>query len=215
MMSKWLVVGISGATCSGKTTLSQSLLAELQKPNNNMLSPNVTLNEVKILNQDDYFLQVDDPRHTIIPNLGHLNWELLSALDMKKMSDDIQAIIRKSCIQTQNTNNYESAFQSNHIQLNILIIEGFLIYNHPFTYEICDIKLHLNLDYSVCFERRRNRVYDPPDVPGYFEQIVWPHYLKNFEEFRKNNKIKILDGSCSKENILCSALTNIKHFKVI
>ena len=30
----------------------------------------------------------------------------------------------------------------------------------------------------------RERHYNPPDVPGYFEKVVWPHYVQFFNEIK-------------------------------
>jgi nicotinamide/nicotinate riboside kinase len=71
MSSKILIIGISGVTCGGKTTLAYKL---------NKMFPTS-----KLISQDDYFLDVDDPRHTWITELNHINFDILSSLDMEKM----------------------------------------------------------------------------------------------------------------------------------
>lgn len=77
----WVVVGISGVTCGGKTTFAAAL---------HNIFP-----DASIINQDVYFLQPDDARHTRIPSLNHLNWEILSALDMDKMRSDIKEVLSR------------------------------------------------------------------------------------------------------------------------
>lgn len=77
----WVVVGISGVTCGGKTTFAAALHG---------LFP-----DASIIHQDMYFLQPDDARHTQIPSLSHLNWEILSALDMDKMRNDIKEVLSR------------------------------------------------------------------------------------------------------------------------
>ncbi|XP_076395731.1 nicotinamide riboside kinase [Megachile rotundata] len=78
-LKKWFIIGISGATCSGKTSVTNRLREELK-------------NSVTI-NQDTYFWPIDDPRHTKIPELNHLNWEIMSSMDMDKMRSDIFKLI--------------------------------------------------------------------------------------------------------------------------
>lgn len=77
----WVVVGISGVTCGGKTTFATALRD---------LFP-----DASIVHQDKYFLQPDDARHTRIRSLNHLNWEIPSALDMDKMRSDIKRILSR------------------------------------------------------------------------------------------------------------------------
>lgn len=61
-METWLVIGISGVTNGGKTTLAKSLeayfTAHLHKT---FFKENLILNKVVALCQDDYFLPVDSP----------------------------------------------------------------------------------------------------------------------------------------------------------
>ena len=80
---------------------------------------------------------------------------------------------------------------------NIVIVEGFLIFNHDELMKLCDLKFFATLDYVTCAERRKLRSYDPPDVPGYFDQTVYPYYIKNLADMTKldaNNQICYLDG---------------------
>ncbi|KAJ8969151.1 hypothetical protein NQ314_001892 [Rhamnusium bicolor] len=74
-----IIIGISGVTCGGKTTTATQL---------NNIFPNS-----KIFSQDDYFLDVEDPRHVWIPELNHINFDILTSLDMEKMHDDILKFI--------------------------------------------------------------------------------------------------------------------------
>lgn len=39
-------------------------------------------------------------------------------------------------------------------------------------------RYYLVLEYGECFSRRALRLYEPPDVAGYFETCVWPEHLK-------------------------------------
>ena len=79
MRKDWVVVGISGVTCGGKTTLAESLRK--------------TFNNTVVISQDDYFLPENDPRHVFIPQLNYSNWDILSALDMDKMRRDVNTVL--------------------------------------------------------------------------------------------------------------------------
>ncbi|KAK2490531.1 hypothetical protein MC885_013708, partial [Smutsia gigantea] len=61
-------------------------------------------------------------------------------------------------------------------EISILIIEGFLLFNY--------------------------KVYEPPDVPGYFDGHVWPMYLKHRQEVEDLPwEIVYLDGTKSEEDL--------------
>lgn len=39
------------------------------------------------------------------------------------------------------------------------------------------------------------RKYEPPDVPGYFEQYVWPAYELHVEQIVRSPRYSVLDGT--------------------
>jgi nicotinamide/nicotinate riboside kinase len=205
-MEQWLVIGISGVTCSGKTTLAQQLHKYLKEKSGHELKAGIELNRVELLNQDVYFRSVDDPKHQKIEKLNHLNWEIIESINMDKMIADIMEVLGKkfylyrtrssalmTCAHQENLFNLHYVvnqaftrtssrgtdgtmfFNDDHCNfkkivkhnnlLNILILEGFLIFNHAVTFDLCNIKYHLHVPYEVCYSRRKKRCYDPPDVP--------------------------------------------------
>jgi len=177
-MSKWFVIGISGATCSGKSTLADKIRDNFPTS--------------VIVRQDDYFLPLNDLRHVKIQELNHINWELITSLDMQKMYSDIQKILRSLG---------KNATDSK----KLLILDGFLLFKHKAITDLCDRKYFLTLTKKQCWERRKNRIYEPPDVPGYFDKIVWPEFVKYKNEVIRNNElyeiITFIDGSKNMEEI--------------
>lgn len=178
MSKQWFVVGISGATCSGKSSLADKI-------HNNF--PTSIL-----LRQDDYFLLPDDPRHIKIQELNHINWELITSLDMQKMYSNVIKIL-----QSPGRNATDSKM--------LLILDGFLLFKHKAITDLCDCKYFLTLTKEQCWERRKNRIYEPPDVPGYFDKIVWPEFVTYKNEVIRNSElyenITFIDGSKDVEEI--------------
>ncbi|KAF6202731.1 hypothetical protein GE061_003133 [Apolygus lucorum] len=144
------------------------------------------------IKQDDYFLAEDDPRHVIIQGLNHQNWELITSVDMDKMVEDIVGTLAMDPP-----------------ELRLLILDGFLLFADPRTASACHLKIYLELDYETCRARRNQRTYDPPDVPGYFDQVVWPEAenAKHFM-FSKNSDIVVLDGKLP-EHVIVDILKKI------
>lgn len=181
---KVLVVGISGVTCSGKTTTAM----ELKK-----ILPDAT-----DFCQDDYYWPVDSPKHVWIPELNHINFDIVESLDMEKMTQDVaEQIKEESCkilipkesnphlIHCFASKKFEDLFKIKESQAHIIIVEGFCIFNHPPLAEICDLKYYFTLEYEECYQRRIRRVYEPPDCPGFFEKCAWPEHLKQIAEVRE------------------------------
>lgn len=178
MSKQWLVVGISGATCSGKSTLVNKIYDNF--PTSIMVR------------QDDYFLPPDDPRHVKIQELNHMNWELITSLDIQKMYSDVIRILQSP---GKNATDLKT----------LLILDGFLLFKHKPIADLCDRKYFLTLTKEHCWQRRKNRVYDPPDVPGYFDKIVWPEYVKHKNEIVQDKElyesITFIDGTKDMEKI--------------
>lgn len=188
MLENWLVIGISGVTCGGKTTLATSL---------SELLPNS-----KVISQDDYFLDVNDPRHTWILELNHINFDIISSLDMEQMHMDILATLRNrdsapngKVIPVPNSMlDVKELIKIRNVK--VLIIEGFCIFNYKAIAGLCDVKYFFTLSEEECYRRRMKRVYEPPDCPGYFEQCAWPEYLRILEEVRNTVKdVVYFDGA--------------------
>lgn len=187
----WFIIGISGATCSGKTSLARKLHENLK---NSIL-----------IEQDTYFLPLDDPRHTWIPKLNHINFDILSSLDMEKMHSDILKFVNEK--PQGNSTSLEN-------ETKVLIVEGFLIFDYKPISDLCNLKYFLTLTKAECWNRRALRVYDPPDVPGYFDEIVWPEYLKHKDEVTNNKdlfkSIKFFDGTQSQDQVYANVYNEIE-----
>lgn len=159
------------------------------------------------LNITNYF------RHVWCETLKHINWELVTAFDNDLLADDVDSeskrkieVIDKNLLERgQNelkeylksgkpvlinselevAGDFLKIFESFREQVSLVAVEGITIFNHPRTQKLFRRKFFLTLDYQTCSSRRVRRKYDPPDVPGYFETVVWPEYVKILEEVRQ------------------------------
>ncbi|KAG8595794.1 hypothetical protein GDO81_001636 [Engystomops pustulosus] len=187
---KTFIVGIGGVTNGGKTTLAHSL----QK-----LLPNCSL-----ICQDNYF---KPEAEVATDDRGFKQYDVLEALEMEAMMSDILSRIT----QHKGTEQPQTSQEKCDPSVHFLIIEGFLLYHYKPLDEVFDQRYFLTVPYEECKRRRSTRVYDPPDPPGYFDGHVWPMYIKHKEEMNKlQNKIVFLDGTKTKEEILCYVFTDIK-----
>ncbi|CAD0250788.1 unnamed protein product [Spodoptera exigua] len=188
--SNWVVIGIGGVTCGGKTSLARRLRGALRP--------------ARVVHQDAYFLADDSPRHVYIPELRHNNYDILAALDMDRMMADVAAILRGDLKEddARVPNEVPSALSlqapAEPFSLpgkQFLILEGLTVLNYPAIMELCDLRYYFVLEYEECLRRRLYRLYDPPDVPGYFELCVWPEHIKYRAEVEKDQRVKFLDGT--------------------
>lgn len=170
-MSHWVIVGISGVTNGGKSTLTKRLAEQL---------PGTT----RVLNQDDYFYPTDSPHHIPCPGgLSHHNWDVITSIDMCKMMKDIRKIVESDQRGKDFTKRDSPSSLTNHIsrpatgtRRSVLLLDGYVLFGNTQLAGLCDLRYFLTLTREQCWKRRRTRVYDPPDPPGYFDLCVWPMY---------------------------------------
>lgn len=103
------VVALCGVTCSGKTSIAKLLADRYRKMNGSSNPSNETAHNnnsisdakfkgdicVKTIFMDDYFLPESDTRHILVPELNHINWELMTSLDIEKMVADVTSEIER------------------------------------------------------------------------------------------------------------------------
>lgn len=189
-MAQWVVVGVSGVTCSGKTTIAQLLHHKLPGPS-------------KLLTQDFYFYPEDSSHHVPAPaGLNHHNWEVTTSVDIEKMLKDIRAILgsppsrfKDPPLEDSSSGGDEDTTRLSTFTKAVLLIDGFLLFGYHELYEMCDLRYFITLSRSECWQRRQHRHYEPPDPPGYFHHCVWPEYEKHLQYVSTLHGIRFLDGT--------------------
>ncbi|XP_030214288.1 nicotinamide riboside kinase 1 isoform X2 [Gadus morhua] len=129
---------------------------------------------------------------------GFKQYDLLDALHMDKMMEEIYSWWRDPQSYHQSTC---ATTEAGRTEVFVVIVEGFLIFNHRPLNELMNKKYFLEIPYDECQNRRCSRVYTPPDPPGYFDGHVWPMYLKNRQEMQLQG-IVFLDGLKSEAELL-------------
>uniref|UniRef100_A0A8D8Y8H0 Nicotinamide riboside kinase 1 n=1 Tax=Cacopsylla melanoneura TaxID=428564 RepID=A0A8D8Y8H0_9HEMI len=183
-----LIVGLSGVTNGGKTTLSNKLAAHYP--------PGV----VEILLLDDYFW-TDTNKLDYLQEVKHWDFDKMGALNFDGFYRDVLAKIDKLTT------------SPNSSPPHILILDGFLLFNEPRLLAVCHLRYDFSLPYEVAKHRRETRFYDPPDVPGYFEAVAWPAYLKHsrdIEALKRQEGIVTIDGTEEGEKIFCRVLNDVE-----
>ncbi|KAG8455259.1 hypothetical protein GDO86_001455, partial [Hymenochirus boettgeri] len=152
-----------------------------------------TLPNCCLICQDDYF----KPESEIeIDENGFKQYDVIEALDMESMMTSINSWIGQPI--------QEAA------AMNLLIVEGFLLYNYKPLQNVFNRRYFLTVPYEESEKRRRSRIYNPPDPPGYFDGHVWPMYLKHKNEMKEAQMdIEFLDGTKSKDEIYSSVYAEI------
>lgn len=194
--TKVVLIGLSGASSSGKTTTGKMLSQVL---------PNSML-----IHEDDYYLP--DDQIPFSKELNDYNWDSPGAIDFPKMikslndikngkfdnekfSDSTKQDTKNQDIENLNSDQFELITKSITERLNansskykykFLILDGFLLYHDEKILSDLqiDVKFFFKTDYETLRSRRLNRSYNTDqgvwvDPPNYFEEFVWPEYYNN------------------------------------
>lgn len=178
-MIKAKLIGISGCTNGGKTTLSKSLINEF--PNSYHLS------------QDDFYHERGSKHYEFIPELNSYNFDVITAIDMKKFHAHLSSLIRSG-------------------KYAYIFLDGILLFEDDKLNKMLDKKYFIDLDKEECHRRRKNRHYIIEDTSNYFELCAWKEFIKykqKCETTRKN--ITFLDGSATPKELLDYVMNDLNN----
>ena len=222
MSAKPLLIGLSGPSSCGKTTLARLLTRIFAHSS--------------ILHVDDfYFTDSQIPIYN-----GIQDWDCAEAIDVEKLvaalkrlkaSETVEAVLdgvasteipevegAKSAVDEEVVNRLRSELSAWEAESRLknqgwerpplLLIDGFLLFGETVRTirEQLDIKILLRSTYEDSKQRRSDRkgIYITQegyweDPPGYFDQIVWPNYVKNHRFlFHNSNTEGPVDDEVSK-----------------
>ncbi|KAJ3127453.1 ribosylnicotinamide kinase [Nowakowskiella sp. JEL0407] len=199
MAKKIIMIGIGGASCSGKSTVSYWL---------SKLIPNS-----HIIHQDKFFKHNSEiPLHSSsTPTNPIEDWDCPDSLEMNKFNellsdlkhqrvslsesvvgrnradvgeDDVGVEVREK-ITRGFERVLEDVFRRDGVNLEIVLVDGFLIYENVETYKHLDYRIFITANFETLNQRRSERYgyltksgSTWVDPPGYYETVVWPHYLE-------------------------------------
>jgi nicotinamide/nicotinate riboside kinase len=205
-MQSPLLLGISGPSSSGKTTLSR-LLRDIFPPS-----------KLFILHLDDFYL-VD----TEIPvRNGIQDWDCLESLNLPQLQQALQHIKEHGTspqwLQSKEDQNsvgdhgvapdvvdelrvkVAAWFDENEgwSQRRICVVDGFLLFSEDMKdiRALFDIRLFLRTSYETAKRRREARsgyvtlegFWEDP--PGYVDKVVWPNYVQDHKFLFENSNVE-------------------------
>lgn len=186
-----LLLGISGPSSSGKTTLAR-LLRDIY--------PNAF-----ILHEDDFYKT--DAAIPLHPGTDLQDWDCLDAIDLPALENTLK-FIRRNGMPPEGFVSKEDKNSVGQVEVDrrvveelhwrcgrwmfedvppICIIDGFLLFSREMAHirDLFDVKMFLRTDYATAKARRENRTGYVTlegfweDPPGYVDKIVWPNYVKD------------------------------------
>ena len=209
-----LVVGISGPTCSGKTTIAGYL---------KRIFPRLV-----VLHEDDFYIPAAQLPH----RAGFQNWDCAASIDQDRLkcvvgharnervlpaefksyqTEEEPSGAQEAVVQASQNNvqlfygqqgqhrpvDMESSVRETNSLPDILLVEGFLLFGRSMTLlkDAFDLRILLGGKYEDLKRRRDGRTgYNTDegfwkDPEGFFDLVVWPEYVEEHGFLFKNQDV--------------------------
>lgn len=176
------VIGISGGSGSGKTTIV------------NLLRKKYSVEDVCIVSQDDYYRKREEQK---VDENGISNFDLPHSIRIEDFVQDVRRLIHGETIKISKYTFNNSLAEEKHVTLkpaNIIIIEGLFVFHFNELRDFMNLKVFVDASDVVKVKRRilRDRVernYPLDDVLYRYEKHVLPSYLEFIHPFRSHADI--------------------------
>lgn len=140
-----LIIGIAGGTGSGKTTVVNQIINELQH------------DEVDVISQDSYYQETS---HLTLEERRKINFDHPKSIDFDLLVDHLQILKTGKSIEqpvysfTEHNRTNETITTK---PRKVMIVEGILIFTHPEIRKMFDIKIFVHADSDERLMRRLKR----------------------------------------------------------
>lgn len=140
-----LTIGIAGGTGSGKTTVVNTIIEELQHQ------------EVAVISQDSYYRDTSDLTYE---ERTKINFDHPKSIDFDLLVEHLQELkagnsIPQPIYSFQEHNRTQETLKTS--PKKVMIVEGILIFTHPELRDLFDIKIYVHADSDERLIRRLKR----------------------------------------------------------
>ena len=186
--NKIIIIGIAGASGSGKSLLAHTIVDELGS------------NKITVIPEDSYY---KDLTGLTMAQRDIVNFDHPDALDHELLQEHLSDLHNDRSI---NVPIYDYATHSRtqdttHIsdENTIIVLEGILLFFEPRLRELMDIKIFIDTPLDTCFIRRLKRDVierkrSMASVINQYEETVRPMFLKFIEPSKKHADIIVPHG---------------------
>lgn len=178
MQNNMIIIGIAGATASGKSLLANTIFTELGSE------------QVVVISEDSYYKDRSD---LPIMERAKINYDHPDAFDHALLYQHLKQLQEGHTIEipTYNHTLHERNKTTRQIgKHTIVVLEGILVFAEPELREIMDIRVFMDTPLDICLLRRlrrdvlqRGRTVD--SVLEQYEKTVRPMYLQFIEPAKR------------------------------
>jgi uridine kinase len=182
-----IIIGISGASASGKSLLANTIVNELGS------------NQVVVISEDSYYKD-----HSNIPfeERTHINYDHPNSLDHELLFQHLKQLQQGKTIQVP-IYNHATHLRENETreigQHSIIVLEGILLFVEKELRDLMDIRIFMETALDICLIRRlkrdlkeRGRSLDA--VLKQYDETVRPMYLQFIEPSKRYADIIVPRG---------------------
>ncbi len=171
-----IIIGISGASGSGKTRFIKDVHAQFNE------------DEITLLSQDEYY----HPREKqFIDDKGVKNFDLPSSIDLDAFVADIKKLQNGEIVKRKEYTFNNSMKEAKMLEIKpspILLVEGLFVFHESKIRDLLDLKIMIFASSAISVIRRihRDRVernYPLDDVLYRYEHHVLPSFVKYIEPY--------------------------------
>ena len=144
-MSKPIVIGVAGGSCSGKTTFSQSIFDTFGK------------DYCQLIWQDNYYI---DQSAKFDHDGGSVNFDHPSAIDFNLLIEQLSLLKSGETVKSPIYDFATHTRQTSDLILrpqSVIIIDGILIFHNEELRNLFDIRYYISAPENIRFERRLKR----------------------------------------------------------
>ena len=173
------VIGICGGSGSGKTTLLKRL------------SESFTNLNTSVFSMDNYYFPIEKQA---LDSNGIVNFDLPTALNEKKLTTDLEQLIRGEAIEVKEY--FFNAPPDKNVLItiepsDIIIVEGLFLFYYKKVFSELDFSIFVDVDHKIQLDRRlyrdqETRGYKRSDILYQWDNHVLPCYEQFIEPFRPN-----------------------------
>ncbi len=187
MKEKTIIIGISGASASGKSLLANTIVNELGS------------SQVVVISEDSYYKD-----HSNIPfeERAKINYDHPDSLDHDLLNEHLIELQKGKDVHiplynfTNHLRENETRTIGKHL---IIVLEGILLFVDPKLRELMDIRIYMDTALDICLIRRlkrdvKERARSLDSVLQQYEDTVRPMYLQFIEPSKRYADIIVPRG---------------------
>lgn len=187
MNQRAIIIGIAGASASGKTLLAKTLVKEIGSQ------------EVVVIPQDSYY---KDQSHLTFEERTKTNYDHPNSLDIELMQSQVEKMLNREPVDTPiyDHSQHTRSTETRHIgPQRIIIMEGILLFVEQQLRDLMDIRIFMDTPLDICLIRRLRRDVQArgrtvESVLDQYQATVRPMYLQFIEPSKKHADIIVPRG---------------------